>query len=270
MKNSLIAEIGWNHMGDMNIAEKMIIKAKESGADFAKFQTWQVKRLTDGEWDNDGRREIYNNAELTEDKHIFLKEKCLENSIGFLSSAFSIEDAKLLKKLECSSIKIPSFEVSNINLLQYCKDNFERIYLSTGTANSKEINVVNELFMNWENELIVMHCVSAYPCAKENINLPRIKHLKKIFKNVGFSDHTQGINSTLSSIYLNPIAIEKHFTIDKSLPGRDNKFAILPEEMKLLSDFILDFNKSMIDHGIDFQDIEKQSRDFYRGRFDGN
>ena len=120
MKPILIAEIGWNHMGNMDIAEKMIKKAKESGCDIAKFQTWKVNRLKSGEWDTDGRREIYNNAELSEEKHYFLKKKCKENSIDFLSSAFSIEDAKLLINIGCKSIKIPSFEVSNIDLLIFC------------------------------------------------------------------------------------------------------------------------------------------------------
>ena len=269
MKPTLIAEIGWNHMGNMDIAEKMIKKAKEAGCDIAKFQTWKVKRLKSGEWDKDGRKEIYNNAELSEEKHYFLKKKCKENSIDFLSSAFSIEDAKLLINIGCKSIKIPSFEVANIDLLYFCKNNFDKIYLSTGTANKKEIENVHELFNGWENQLIVMHCVSSYPCTANNINLPRILHLREFFENVGFSDHTQGIKSTISSINLNPVAIEKHFTIDKDLPGRDNKFAILPDEMKFLSDYIQVFNSSMIDHGIDYQEIETSSRNSYRGRFDG-
>ncbi len=268
MNPYLIAEIGWNHMGNMNTAEKMIVEAKKAGCHIAKFQTWKVSRLENGEWDNDGRRAIYQNAELSEESHYFLKHKCKENSINFLSSAFSVEDAKLLKKIGCESIKIPSFEISNLDLLNYCKNNFYRIYLSTGTANEEEIISVHDLFENWDNELIVMHCVSAYPCSSKNINLPRIKHLRKYFEKVGFSDHTVGIKSTLSCINLNPVAIEKHFTTDKNLPGRDNKFAVLPEEMKFITEYIEENKNSMIDHGIDYQDIEIPSRDSYRGRFD--
>ena len=91
----LIAEIGWNHMGDMKLAKEMISAAKESGADFAKFQTFDIKRLKSGPWDTDGRREIYKEAQLDFDKHIELKEYCDEVGIGFMSSVFSIEDAKL-------------------------------------------------------------------------------------------------------------------------------------------------------------------------------
>ena len=114
-----------------------------------------------------------------------------------------------------------------------------------------------------------MHCVSAYQCKPERINLPRISHLKHLFENVGFSDHTQGIKSTISSVNFNPLFIEKHFTIDQNLPGRDNKFAILPSDMKFLTDYINDREKNLIDLGIDYQDIEESSRKYYRGRFNG-
>ena len=256
-------------MGDMKLADKMIGEAAKSGADIAKFQTWKVGRLKQGDWDNDGRREIYIKAELSEEKHKFLIESCKNNSIKFMSSAFSVEDAILLKKLNCEYIKIPSFEVANKKLLIYCKENFATIYLSTGTATTNEIDNVLKIFKEWDGKLIVMHCVSAYPCHASQINLPRINHLKKLFPLVGFSDHTQGVISTIASIELLPEAIEKHFTIDHSLPGRDNKFAILPDEMNFLSEYIDTRIKSLIDHGINYQEIENSSRNSYRGRFDG-
>ena len=91
MSAELIAEIGWNHMGDMNLATEMIKKAKSSGADYAKFQSWKVSRLKSGEWDIDGRRKIYENAELSKEKHLFLIEECKKNEINFLSSAFAVK-----------------------------------------------------------------------------------------------------------------------------------------------------------------------------------
>ena len=108
----LIAEIGWNHMGDMKLAKEMISAAKESGADFAKFQTWSVDRLKPGVWDTDGRKEIYEKAELDLDKHLELKEYCGNNDIGFMSSVFSEKDAKLLNKVVTDYVKIPSFSSS--------------------------------------------------------------------------------------------------------------------------------------------------------------
>ena len=135
----LIAEIGWNHMGDMKLAKKMILSAKKSGADFAKFQTWSVDRLKPGVWDTDGRREIYENAELDLNKHLDLKEYCDKVDIGFMSSVFSIKDAELLKQVTTDYVKIPSFESRNSDLIKYCVDNFNKLLISTGTSNFHEI-----------------------------------------------------------------------------------------------------------------------------------
>ncbi len=126
-KVKIIAEIGWNHMGDMALAEKMIKSAAENGADYAKFQTWSVKRLKEGEWDNDGRRQIYENAELNVDKHKLLISLCGECGIKFLSSVFSIGDAELLTSLNVKEVKIPSFESRNHDLIKYCNEHFENL-----------------------------------------------------------------------------------------------------------------------------------------------
>ena len=104
----IIAEIGWNHMGDMSLAKEMIVAAAENGADFAKFQTWSVKRLKSGDWDVDGRREIYEKAELTLDQHLELKHYCNDNDIEFISSVFSLDDLELYKKVTNKTIKIPN------------------------------------------------------------------------------------------------------------------------------------------------------------------
>ena len=269
MKYSLIAEIGWNHMGKMDLAREMIKQASENGANIAKFQTWKVSRLKSGEWDLDGRREIYEKAELSVDDHKYLMSCCKEFCIEFMSSAFSIPDAQLLVDLGCKKVKVPSFEVANYGLLNFCKKNFETIYVSTGTATSKEIQKLADLFQNFQGNLVVMHCVSAYPCDSSLINLPRIAKLNSYFKNVGFSDHTQGILAAIASLKYSPVAIEKHFTVDKSLPGRDNKFAILPKDLNDLNQFLELYPKFEKDNGLDYNSKESISRDQYRGRFDG-
>ena len=130
-KPEIIAEIGWNHQGDMTLAKKMI-KAAKSSADYAKFQNWRVSKLKTGPWDNDGRREIYKKAELTKDNHIELIKTCNQENINFLSSVFSVDDAKMLVELKVKRVKIPSFESRNTELIDYCFSNFEHIYISTG------------------------------------------------------------------------------------------------------------------------------------------
>ena len=264
----LIAEIGWNHMGDMKLAKKMILAAKSSGADFAKFQTFDVKRLKSGPWDKDGRREIYEKAQLDLDNHIELKKYCDEVGIGFMSSVFSIGDAKLLKQAVSDYVKIPSMESRNKKLIQYCSSKFENILISTGTSTYAEIKDITNCFLN-NSKYSLLHCVSSYPCDFGVVNLPRINHLKKLCKSVGFSDHTLTVDAAILSLGYNIDFIEKHFTIDKNLPGRDNKFAILPKEMKILSKYIKIANDVMKDKGVDYQKCELDSRQIYSGRWDG-
>tara|TARA_B100000212_G_scaffold263098_1_gene202784 strand:- start:7750 stop:8553 length:804 start_codon:yes stop_codon:yes gene_type:complete len=264
----VIAEIGWNHMGDMDLAQQMIKSASESGATYAKFQTWSTKRLKNGEWDQDGRREIYEKAELSIDDHIFLINKCKENNIKFLSSCFSLEDAELLRNLGQIEIKIPSMEVRNHKLINYCISEFSHIFISTGTAN--QIDILNLKDLLNKKSHTVMHCVSSYPCNPENANLPRIKLLKDMFNNVGYSDHVLGIDASLASLEYGTSYIEKHFTIDNELPGRDNKFAILPSHLKALTLYIKNRKLLNKDHGINFQECEKTTREEYSGRFSSN
>lgn len=263
----VIAEIGWNHCGDMQVAKKMIEAASISGATYAKFQTWSTKRLKQGEWDVDGRREIYEKAELSIEDHLMLKTYCEKLNIKFLSSAFSIADAKLLVNIGCKDVKIPSFESRNIELIEYCDKNFETIIMSCGTSTFEEISKSVSKIQN--ANLYLMHCVSVYPGEYNKANLPKMKLLRQLSSNVGLSDHIEGVESSKIAIGEGAVIIEKHFTIDKSLPGRDNKFAILPEELSNLTNFIKNRLEMLTDQGSGFNDMEKDTRLNYTGRFDG-
>lgn len=263
----IIAEIGWNHMGDIDRAKKMIYAAKESGCEFAKFQVWSVKNLRNGSWDIDGRRQIYESAELSSKDLLLLKDFCNEIGIKFLVSIFSIKDTKKIKDLDLNYIKIPSTEATNEELIKWSfKQKFKKIFISTGCCSKKDIHYLESIID--PKITIIMHCVSAYPCPAENINLPRMKFLNSIFPNVGYSGHFQGINDAIAAIALGAVAIEKHFTIDKSLPGRDNKFALSPEEIKLVCQFEKDINLMNKDCGINFQPIEGDMQKNYIGRWD--
>ena len=263
----IIAEIGWNHCGDMNLAKEMIKAAAESGADYAKFQTWSVSRLKSGDWDKDGRREIYTQAELTKERHEELISYCKEMNISFLSSVFSIEDAKLLVDLKCNSVKIPSFESRNIELIKFCNEHFKTVFMSTGTSTLDEIKYSISFFNN--ATLYLMHCVSVYPGKYEIANLPKMIALKQVHNLIGYSDHIEGIDSAKIALGLGAVVIEKHFTIDNNLPGRDNKFAILPNELLGLRKYINYIHDMMIDHGTSYNELESDSRTNYAGRFNG-
>lgn len=263
----VIAEIGWNHLGDMSLAKKMIDAAAKNGANFAKFQSWSVSRLTNGPWDEDGRREIYLQAELSEDDHIELIKYCNKSNIKFMSSVFSIPDAELLVRLGVDSVKIPSFESRNRDLIDFCGRNFQKVYMSTGTSSLNEIE--SNIDIMPKHVFTLLHCVSTYPCEYANANLPRMLELRKLGYNTGYSDHIFGVESAKIAIGFGAEVIEKHFTVNRDLPGRDNKFAILPGDLKNLTDYINFREDMMINHGIGYQKIESESREKYSGRFNG-
>ena len=261
----IIAEIGWNHMGSLSLAKKMIFQAKKNGADFVKTQIFDVQNLKDGPWDKDGRREIYKKAQLNENKYKELFKYAKKINCKFFASAMSIKDAELIKRVNSDLIKIPSMESRNFPLINYCAKNFKNIIISSGTSKFKEI--IKSCKKIPKKKLTVLHCVSSYPCNFSNVNLPKINLFKKFFKNVGFSDHTVGIEASILSLKYNPIYIEKHFTIDNSLPGRDNKFAILPHNLKTLKDFIEKNKKINQFKGKDYLNCEIEARKIYSGRW---
>jgi N,N'-diacetyllegionaminate synthase len=267
----IIAEIGWNHMGNMELAEKMISEAKKSGADYAKFQTWSVKNLKSGSWDKDGRREIYEKAQLTHEKHLELINICKKYDINFLTSVFNSNDVEFVSTL-INSVKIPSSEMNNKELIdsiiKYFKplDN-HHIFISTGSSLFSEILNVIEIFKKNNMNFSILHCVSSYPCPYDKCNLDRINELKKCHTSTGYSGHCPGIFDAIASLEYNIDVIEKHFTIDNELPGRDNKFAILPDDLK----FLCDYNKNRNDLkkfvSLDYQESEKDNRENYSGRW---
>ena len=264
--SEIIAEIGWNHMGNMDLAKQMIDEAAKNGAQYAKFQTWSVSRLKPGPWDDDGRRQIYEKAELSKEDHIMLIEYCSKVGIQFMSSVFSIPDAELLVEVGCRSVKIPSFESRNHELIDFCAKNFDLVVMSTGTSTIDEIIPAVDLLMQ-ANRAYLLHCVSVYPCDYGMANLPKMKKLQDLKLPVGYSDHIEGVESAKIAIMEGALMIEKHFTVDRNLPGRDNKFAILPEQLKDLSDFIRRIELMQCGDGYGYNEKETESRELYTGRF---
>lgn len=255
-------------MGDMKLAEKMIVRAAESGADICKFQTWSERSLRPGPWDQDGRREIYRNAELSKEDHFFLKALCEKNSVNFLTSVFSVHDLEWLGELGISMIKIPSHEVHNVELIKAAASVFDTLMISTGAAIWTEVERIMGLLDI--DRTILMHCVSAYPCPPGKVNLKRMEALRMLGGVVGYSGHYVGIEDAIAAICSGAMFVEKHFTIDQSLPGRDNRFAVLPDEIKRLALFRDVHLEMMEDHGLDLQDCEADIFNNYRGRWSGD
>ena len=262
-KIRLIAELGWNWVGDESLAKRMIHAAAEAGADIVKFQTWKVSRLIPGPWDHDGRRQIYENAELTEEKHLMMKEECEKAGVQFLTSVFCPDDLDFVRTL-MSEVKIPSPEICNSDLMKRALDKFDHLYVSTGAATVSE-------WMCWalHEKITLLHCVSSYPCNPENFHICKFNTIRTMTsKEFGFSGHSPIIWDAVFAISHGATIIEKHFTIDNELPGRDNKFALLPETFKQLRDFADTYVKMQEEYPMDnILECEKDYRKFQKGRW---
>ena len=186
-------------------------------------------------------------------------------------SVFNSEDAKFLGKISKENIKIPSHEVNNLDLIRYCLDNFSKVYISLGACSEKELDDVSALINKMrfgDQNIVAMHCVSAYPCSVERMNLGRLDTLSlKLNNTLGLSDHSTSMLVPSFAVIKGAKVIEKHFTTDNDLPGRDNKFAMLPEHFRKLVMYCEEAKQSLIDHGINAQEIEMDTINTYRGRW---
>ncbi len=269
----LVAEIGWNFLGNINLAKKMIVSAKKSGADAVKFQIWNPKFLKKGKWDNDGRRRIYEKAQLTQKKYLELKKFSKKNSIKCFTSVFNIDGLKLAKSSKDSWIKIPSHEAYNFVLIKDALKNFKKVIISAGCLKKNELQKLIRLINSkkkYKVKTTLLHCVSSYPLTAENCNFFKFKYLKSKFHDVGYSGHLDGIEDAVYALFNGATLIEKHFTTNRKLPGRDNKFALNYEDFSKLNNYRTKYKKFLISRGVDLQKCEKDIYKNYRGRWSKN
>jgi sialic acid synthase SpsE len=248
-KPYIIAEIGANHNGDMNLAKIMIDAAVACGADAVKFQSWTPKTLiAKEEYDRNQKyddspkkhfgslKEMVEKYYLREEQHYELKDYCKTKNVDFCSTPFSEYEVDLLEKCEVPFFKVASMDINNFQLLNYLADRGKPVILSTGMATLGEIDrAVELLYKKGCNDIALLHCISIYPPAYEDIHLNNIPMLQKAFGfPIGFSDHTIGFSIPLASVALGSCIIEKHFTTDKTLPGWDHEISADPHEMKII------------------------------------
>jgi len=238
-KIEFIAEIGINHNGSLDLAKKHIEKAKEAGADIAKFQTYFTESRTKK---GSPIFEILKKCELKPEDFNELKVFCNELDIEFCSTPFCIKSAKVLYDLNCPTLKVASFHLSNLELIDDLihNSNAKRLLISTGVSSISEIISVNQIYDQCNKinkpELIFLHCISKYPILNENDNhLENIKFISRITgKKVGFSDHSIGYNAAIIATALGAEVIEKHFTIDNNIEGADHSMSANPKMFKEL------------------------------------
>lgn len=245
----VIAEIGANHNGDMDLCRRLVDAAKAAGADAVKFQSWSAKSLiSEAEYERHttyddtkkhfgSLREMVERYQLTTDQHREVAGYCAQQGIDFLSTPFSPAEVDLLVDLDVAVIKVASMDVNHLPLLEYMAHTGRPVMVSTGMATTAEIaRAVETLTAAGCSQLILLHCVSIYPPEPETVNLRNIIGLRQTFGvPVGFSDHTIGVGVPLAAVALGACVIEKHFTLDKNLAGWDHAISADPAELAIIA-----------------------------------
>lgn len=250
MKNNkiiIIAEAGVNHNGCIETAKELIDAAAYAGADYVKFQTFTAdtlvtravdkaeyqKNLTDK---SESQFEMIKKLELTKEVHIELIQYCAGRGIKFLSTAFDINSIDLLLKLDIEFFKIPSGEITNLPYLRYIGKAGKPIILSTGMSNIIEIQeAITALIKSGtpKEKITVLHCNTEYPTPMQDVNLNAMLSIRDLLGvKIGYSDHTLGIVIPIAATAMGATVIEKHFTLDRNLPGPDHQASLEPDELK--------------------------------------
>ncbi|WP_352418294.1 N-acetylneuraminate synthase [Proteiniborus sp.] len=241
----IIAEAGVNHNGSIELAKQLIDEASEAGVDAVKFQSFKAEKLVTknakkAEYqqittsNNESQFEMIKKLELDYGRHRELIDYCHSKNIVFLSSPFDIESVELLNKLGLETFKIPSGEITNLPYLKKIGSLKKKVILSTGMSTLGDIEGALEILRSsGTTEITVLHCNTEYPTPMEDVNLLAMKTIKDAFKvEVGYSDHTLGIEVPIAAAALGATVIEKHFTLDKTMEGPDHKASLEPEELR--------------------------------------
>jgi pseudaminic acid synthase len=269
----LIAEISGNHNGSKKKFLQLIKSACLNGADLIKVQTYEPKDITlrgktshfyikHGIWKNKHLWNLYKKActPFSWHKDAFKIAKKYKKII--FSSPFSLRAVDLLESLDCQLYKIASFEITDIKLIRYVAQKKKPIIISTGMASVNEIkNAIKEI-KKYHKKIIIMHCVSSYPTYLKDTNLKKIKKLKLLYKDclVGISDHTNDIISSVASVPIGVVAIEKHLKINNKIKTADSLFSIVPKQLKNLKENTVDLHKSLRSSLFNVEKISKKLR----------
>lgn len=257
----IIAEAGVNHNGSLELAKQLVKKAYEAGADYVKFQTFKAEKgisrkakkavyqIENTGKDEESQLEMVKKLELSYKDHQILIDYCNEIGINFFSTAFDFDSIEYLHSLRLGIWKIPSGEVTNYPFLKRVAAFNEKTILSTGMCDMEDVRAaVDALYKNGlsKENLILLHCNTEYPTPFEDVNLKAMDALREEFGvEVGYSDHTKGIEVPIAAVTLGATVIEKHFTLDRNMEGPDHKASLEPDELKAMVSAIRNIEKAV-------------------------
>lgn len=261
----IIAEAGVNHNGDLNKALDLIQCAADAGADYVKFQTFKTEKLVQksaqkasyqvtNTQEAGSQFEMLKKLEIPFEWYDSLIQKARENNIGFLSTGFDEESIDFLDSLGCDFYKIPSGEITNKPYLEHIAKKGKAVIISTGMSTMQDIANAIEVFTSngiSKSDITVLHCNTEYPTPMKDVNLRAMSTIAEKFNvSIGYSDHTLGIEVSTAAVALGARVIEKHFTLDKSLPGPDHRASLSPKELKDLVSAIRNVEQAISGTGI--------------------
>ena len=274
MRHTLvIAEAGVNHNGSIELAKQLIDAAAEAGVDYVKFQTFKADKIVTrtarkadyqqrniGSDDN-SQYAMLKRLELSPEQHIELLAYCHEKGIKFFSTAFDFCSIDFLASLHLGLWKIPSGEITNYPYLKKIAGFHEPVILSTGMSTLEEIESAMEVLINnglQKEQITVLHCNTEYPTPMCDVNLSAMNEMRqRLGVGIGYSDHTQGIEVPIAAVALGAEVIEKHFTLDRNLPGPDHKASLEPLELKAMVSAIRNIEQAL---GIGHKTISESER----------
>jgi len=259
---TIIAEAGVNHNGSIDTSKIMIDAATKAGVDIVKFQTFKAEELVTQSADkakyqkkNTNEREtqfdMIKKLELDKEAHLELIAYCKQKSIKFLSSPFDHKSIDLLADLDISLYKIPSGEITNLPYLRHIGRMGNPIIMSTGMATLEEVRAAMDVLLEAgvnKDDLTMLHCNTEYPTPMGDVNLRAMLTIRdELGVQVGYSDHTLGIEVPIAAVALGATIIEKHFTLDRTMPGPDHAASLEPEELKAMVATIRNIEKALGD-----------------------
>lgn len=258
-KTLIIAEAGVNHNGDVNLAKKLVDVAVNAGVDYVKFQTFKADKLVnklakkadyqkDNTGNDDSQYQMLKKLELTDENHHILIDYCQQKGVKFLSTAFDFDSIEFLKD-KIDFYKIPSGEITNLPYLEKVAKLNLSIVMSTGMATMQEVkDALSVLTKNGisKDRVTILHCNTEYPTPMEDVNLKAMLTIKKeLGVEVGYSDHTLGIEVPIAAVALGATVIEKHFTLDNTMEGPDHRASLEPNELIAMVKGIRNIEKAM-------------------------
>ncbi|WP_423736754.1 N-acetylneuraminate synthase [Chitinophaga caseinilytica] len=256
----IIAEAGVNHNGSLELAKQLIDAAEAAGADYVKFQTFKTeknisKSAPKAEYqikntgENESQFEMVKKLELSDEEHLELIRYCADKKIKFLSTPFDLESIDFLRNVGITLGKIPSGEMVNFPYLKAMAGAFPHLVMSTGMATLPEIAWALDVLVKHgaeRNNITILHCNTEYPTPMQDVNLTAMGNIREEFGvKVGYSDHTRGIEIPTAAVALGAIVIEKHFTLDRTLPGPDHVASLEPAELAAMVAAIRNVEKAL-------------------------